>query len=275
MIQQQLKIVLVRPSHPGNIGAAARAMKTMGLQKLHLVRPRLFPDHEAIVRAAGADDLLQQAQVHDDLAAAVADCKLVLACSARQRHIKWQMHSPEDAAKEIITNINNANNHQSLSDENSSKVAILFGHEQSGLTNAELSHCNAQIVIPSVEDYSSLNLAAAVQVICYALRAAVLAAEKLSGLGADLNEIDYKHEDDMPATMQQLQGLYDHLEQQMVAVGFLDRRKPKLLMRRIQRFFQSRTVTQKEINIFRGFLSTVERAIDQNNKNTDNKSIVD
>lgn len=262
LLATQVKIILVRPSHSGNIGAAARAMKTMGLKDLALVNPSQFPDQQAIARAAGADDLLQAANCYTSLDAAIADCHYVYACSARQRHLSWPVCEPDVASEQVVLRFNK---------NPKDKIAILFGHEQSGLTNAELSVCHAQIIIPSVAEYSSLNLAAAVQVICYALRTAELQYHKSNTTPEMKNfaAVTACMDDDVPATMQQLQGLYQQLEQQMYAVGFLDRRQPKLLMQRIKRFFQLRPVGAKEVNIFRGFLSNVARSLDKKNTPAD------
>ena len=159
---QNLRIVLVGTQHPGNIGSAARAMKTMGLSALHLVAPERFPDPEAVALAAGADDLLAAAPVHADLDAALAGCTFVLGTSARRRHVPLPELSPRDAARQLVEAAARG------------PVALLFGRERTGLENGELQRCHASVGIPTNPEFSSLNLAAAVQVLCYELRLALL-----------------------------------------------------------------------------------------------------
>ena len=157
-ILDNIKIVLIGTSHPGNIGAAARAMKTMGISKLGLVSPHIFPSSEVTVRAAGADDILAGTTVHDSLSEAVRDCIFVYGTSARFRSLQCEVVTPNQAATEIIDTA-----------RQSGRVAIVFGRESSGLSNEELDACNKMIVIPTSDDFSSLNLASAVQIICYEL----------------------------------------------------------------------------------------------------------
>ena len=149
------RIVLVDPNHPGNIGAVARAMKNMGLDELHLVRPRFFPNSDATARASGANDVLESARVHEDFEAAIADCGLVVGTSARQRHLPWDLVEPRECAREIVGASRTGN------------AAVVFGSERFGLTNVELARCNLLVTIPSNPHYSSLNLAMAVQLLAY------------------------------------------------------------------------------------------------------------
>ena len=229
-----IRIVLVAPSHPGNIGAAARAMKTMGLTDLALVSPKLYPDRQATVRAAGADDVLQRALVCDSLAEAIKDCHCVWGASARTRHIPWTLHDPRTCAA-TIRQITAA--HQ--------KVAVVFGRESSGLTNEELASCPFHVHIPTDAAYSSLNLAAAVQVLTYELRMA-------SGVPAVVTERDSPQ-----ATSEQVAGLVEHFVQAATLTRFLHPDHPGSLERRLTRVFQKSDLEVNEVNILRGFLASV------------------
>ncbi|MEO0368405.1 MAG: RNA methyltransferase, partial [Pseudomonadota bacterium] len=161
---QHINVVLVEPTHPGNIGAVARAMKTMGINRLRMVKPKKFPHYEATKRAAGADDVLERATLYDDLSDAIADSSLVIGTSVRDREVAW----PTYDAKETVERVHN--HFDSLADLSKNNVSLVFGRESSGLTNVELDRCDFQVRIPSDADYGSLNLASAVQIICYELR---------------------------------------------------------------------------------------------------------
>lgn len=233
---EQVRIILVNPSHPGNIGATARAMKNMGLSELCLVAPDRFPDGEATARASGADDILESAEVVTNIEQAVLGCGLVLGTSARERRLEKPLLSPSEAATEV----------KSLGNQ---KTALLFGRESIGLTNEELSLCHAHIVIPTVEEFSSLNLAQAVQIICYALRVAELGCDKAPTLFTEEREL---------ASADQVFGFYDHLQQTLIEIKFLNPSQPKMLMQRLQRLFNRAQLDSTEINILRGILSRVE-----------------
>jgi len=233
----RIRVVLVETSHPGNIGAAARAMKTMGLRQLVLVRPRLFPSAEATARASGADDLLQAARVVDDIASAIADCGLVLGTTARTRHLEWPVMTPRVAAAWAAAQPTQAD------------VAILFGREQSGLSNEELALCQRAIRIPTAADFSSLNLAQAVQICAYELR--VQALGDAVSVGGD---------DDPLATTAELAGLVEHAKRAMQAVDYFKPERPKLLPTRLQRLVARPGLTQSEVRILRGFLRAIEKA---------------
>lgn len=237
---QQVRVVLVHTSHPGNIGAAARAMKTMGLARLELVTPRSFPDAEAAARASGADDILDRARVHGTLAAAIADCQLVLGTTARSRTLAWPTLEPRAAAALALE-------HAAAGE----RVALVFGREKSGLSNAELDLCHAAIHIPTAPDYGSLNLAAAVQVLAYELY--------LASLG---ERPPPKRRDEAypPATAAEMAGFFTHLEETLTDIGFLNPAQPRLLMRRLRRLFQRARPDRNEINILRGVLSAVQAA---------------
>ena len=234
-----IRIVLVRTSHPGNIGAAARSMKNMGLSELVLVSPKRFPDAEATARASGADDLLAHARVCSGLAEAVADCGLVIGASGRSRALDRPPMSPREAALQAVAE---ARDHP---------VALVFGTEHSGLSNEELDLCHRRLAIPVEEAFPSLNLAAAVMVAAYELRLAIAGGMPPAGRGDGAR----------PATGQEMEGLYGHLERIMLETGFLDPDQPRQLMRRLRRLFQRARPDSNEINILRGILSAIDRYI--------------
>lgn len=233
----RLRIVLVETQHPGNIGAAARAMKTMGLADLRLVQPQRFPDVEADARASGAVDILEAAQVHGSLAAAVADCVQVIGTSARSRRLGWPQLNPRECGATLL---------ESAAD---GPVALVFGRERTGLTNAELDLCTAAVTIPANPDYSSLNLAAAVQVLSYEVRASALAgaAPERSAAPAEAP----------PATHDELERLYEHLQTVLAARDFLDRHNPEHLMRRLRRLYGRTGLDRNEVQILRGMLTAL------------------
>ena len=246
-------VVLVETSHPGNIGAVARAMKTMGLSRLALVKPHQFPSAQATARAAGADDLLANARVCDSLAEAVADCAWVVGTSVRSRHIAWSSLGPEEVAAKAMA-------------PGSGSLAIVFGRENSGLTNDELDHCNQLLTIPTDSGFRSLNIAAAVQIVAYELRRAVLSCGGQSQnavtavRAADIpNPRDDADSDrDPPSSSAELEGLFEHLERALIHAGYLDPNAPKLLMRRLRRLFGRSALLRSEVNILRGVLAAVE-----------------
>jgi len=229
-----IRVVLVETTHPGNIGAAARAMKTMGLERLHLVRPREFPSAEATARASGADDLLARAVVCDSIEAAIAGCGWVVGASARIRSLEWPLLDPREAAL------------QAVRESGTGEVAFLFGRERSGLTNAELDLCHALVHIPANPDYSSLNLAQAVQVVAYELRMAQ---------GAALPEREAEFP---PATAEEMEGFYAHLEQTLYDLEFITPERPGRMMPRLRRLFQRARPDRNEINILRGILAAAQ-----------------
>jgi len=234
-----IRIVLVNTSHPGNIGAVARAMKNMCLSQLYLVEPQRFPDREAEARACGADDILENAVVCDDLDEAIGDCALVFGASARKRTLSWPEVTPRlccEKAAEFAS---------------SQPVAILFGREDAGLTNDELERCHYMIKIPSNSEYSSLNIAAAVQVIAYELH--VYAA-------LPTNDVIYEP-DCRVASSVEMEGFYEHLERTMVKTGFLGVGEPRNVIRRMRRMFNRVHVDENEMNILRGMLSATDKAV--------------
>lgn len=229
----QVRIVLSHNSHPGNIGAAARAMKTMGLQSLYLVNPKSFPDAEADALASHAIDILQQAQVCTDLHQALDQTALAAAVTARPRDLSLDVFDARQGAQELLRYARQQ------------PVALLFGRENSGLTAEEVSKCQIIIHIPANPQYSSLNLASAVQVMAYELRMA------LAGNTTLTTAIE------SPASFNELELLYAHLEQLMIASGFLDPQKPKFLMQRIRRLFARTRLEKQEVHILRGVLAAL------------------
>ena len=234
-----VRIVLVGTTHPGNIGAAARAMKTMGFAELVLVSPARFPAAEASARAAGADDILARARVVEDLSDAVGDCALVLATSARPRHIEWPELTPREAAS------------ASLAALPGGAVALVFGRENSGLSNTELDLCQALVRIPTAPDYASLNLAAAVQVLTYELAMARVENELPDA------DVSPAHE---AVSQREMEGFYQHLEHALTDIGYFDPQAPKLLRRRLRRIFNRVRPDRSELNILRGILGAAQKA---------------
>jgi tRNA (cytidine32/uridine32-2'-O)-methyltransferase len=231
---KHIRIVLVNPSHPGNIGSAARAMKTMGLSRLYLVGPRLYPHPKALELAAGAADVLEQAQVVSTLDEAIQDCHIVIGTSARERAIPWPLSTPREMAETLAQ--------QGAGHE----VAVLFGCEQSGLSNAELQRCHRHVHIPTDPTYSSLNLAAAVQVMAYELHLAHLAERPAPPAW------DYRL-----ATAQEMEAFFKHLEEALITLDFLKPEAPRQLMARMRRLFLRAQPDIMEINMLRGMLGAI------------------
>lgn len=228
-----IRIVLVATSHAGNIGAAARAMKNMGLADLRLVKPREFPHVDAYARASGAEDVLNAAQVHDDLAAAVDDCGWVVGSSARPRHIAFPPQEPRDCAERIVKTAAG------------DRVAVVFGSERVGLTNVELALCHAMVTIPTSDSYASLNVAMAVQVMAYEIFLAARAGDPAPSTDAPL------------ATVAEMEGFYRHLEQALEGTDFRDHSGSGQTMMRIRRLFNRAVPDQVEVRILRGILSAL------------------
>ncbi len=228
-----IRIILSHTSHPGNIGAAARAMKTMGLSSLYLINPKAFPDKEADVRAVSARDILEKIRVCTALDEALDNTVLTAAMTARPRDLSHDVFNARQGARELLRY---ARQHP---------VALLFGTETSGLTTAEVSKCQMIIHIPANPEFTSLNLASAVQVMAYELRMALIENDEpvpLAGFPASFNELEL---------------LYAHLEQAMIASDFLDPQKPRLLMQRIRRLFGRARLEKEEVQILRGILTAL------------------
>ena len=232
----RIRVVLSRTSHPGNIGAAARAMKTMGLRDLWLVAPAAFPDEVATARASGAADLLESARVVETLQEALADTVFSAALTARRRELSLPRMQARDAARELV-----ARSADGI-------VALVFGNETSGMTNEEVGLCSLPVTIPTDPDFSSLNLGAAVQVLSYELRMAVLgeAATAPAEVQAE------------PATHADIEGFMGHLERAVTASGFHDPANPKRLLPRMRRLFNRVRLEKEEVAILRGMLTTFE-----------------
>lgn len=253
----QITFVLVAPSHPGNIGAVARAMKTMGLQRLTLVQPRRFPDEEATARAAGASDVLENARVVDDLDAAIANCELVIGTSVRDRRVSWPIKSPQKMADELQHHLN---------DNPAAQIAIVFGRERTGLENHELDKTHWQIRIPANAEYSSLNLAAAAQIIAYELRCALADADDTSSPDAQNDEAETTgvQQRQRNATQAELSGYYTHLETTLGQLGFIKQNASTKLMRKIIRLYNRAQVNVEELQILRGILTAMQNSLKKN-----------
>ncbi len=247
------RIILVNTTHPGNVGATARAMKTMGLSELYLVSEDsgIIDDH-AFARASGADDVLGKCVVVQTLQQAVAGCNYLIGTSARSRTLSSQVLTPRDAATFAI------NDHVAMGN----KIAIVFGQERMGLTNTELSLCHVQIIIPANPEYSSLNLSSAVQLICYELRLAVLKNIDNNELTNNLAANNLKRDRVELVDAADMELFYEHLERVMLKTHFLDPKQPKLLMQRLRRLYNRAQVGKQELNILRGILTACEKKSD-------------
>ena len=238
----RVRIVLSHTSHPGNIGAAARAMKTMGLSRLVLVNPKSFPDPEAVSRAVGADDILDRAMVCSSLDEALSGCVFAVAASARHRSLGPAPMQARESGPVVLERAAEG------------AVALVFGNETAGLSNEEVQRCQATVFIPANPEYTSLNLGAAVQLLCYELRLAAFAGRppvvtKTVPFASPL------------ATNDDVERFYAHLERVMIATEFLDPAQPKRLMPKLRRLFGRAELERDEINILRGILDAVEKKI--------------
>lgn len=245
---ENIKIVLVNTSHPGNIGGVARAMKNMGFNQLVLVDPQEFPSDKATARSSGATDILENAQVVTTLQEAIENCQYVVGTSARQRHIPWPIVDPRELVAQL-TPILSAGKAER-------PIAVVFGREDRGLTNEELHLCNSHVHIPSIETFSSLNLAAAVQVICYEFRMASLGkskAEEAPTWGTDW-DIEL-------ASAGDIERFFQHLEKTLVDIEFLDPENPRQLMTRLRRLFMRSRLDQVEVNVLRGILTATQKQL--------------
>lgn len=230
----RIRVVLSHTFHPGNIGAVARAMKTMGLSRLYLVNPQRYPDAEATTRATGAADVLEQAVVCASLDDALQGTVLTVATTSRRRDLSHPLLTPRAAAPLL------------LAEAQHGEVALLFGAETSGLTNAELDRCQMLLMIPTNPEFASLNLASAVQVLAYELRTAL-----------PDGALPVAEEEGNRASFEEVEGFYGHLEQAMMATGFLDPASPKRLMHRLRRLFARSRLEREEVNILRGILTSL------------------
>ncbi|MDE2155966.1 MAG: RNA methyltransferase [Xanthomonadaceae bacterium] len=234
-----VRFVLVRPSHPGNIGSAARAIRTMGFERLELVAPARFPDPEASALAAGADEVLAHAGIHDGMVDSLAGCSLVLGLSARRRGVQLPEISPREAAGQALAAV-----------ARGGQVALVFGNERSGLENEELARCHAMVRIPSVDDFSSLNLSQAVQVMAYELRVAML--------GDEVPTRAQGHEEP-PADAAQMERFYEHLAQTLDDIDFHKGRAATTILLRLRKLFQRAQPDNRELRVLHGILADAQR----------------
>ncbi len=246
----QCRVVMVETTHAGNIGAAARAMKTMGLEQLHLVRPLAFPSVEATARASGAGDILQRAVVHDSLEEALADTTWVFGASARRRTLPWPCVTPRQMGQMVSQH------------PVSGQVAIVFGREARGLTNEELEQCHYHVTIPTNEAYGVLNISAAIQVLCYELRMA-LVGEELPPLPGPQMHLPPVAWDEPPVDQASMELFIAHFERVLEQAGFLDPRYPAKVMPRLRRMFLRLHMDKTEMGIMRGALKAIERKLSQ------------
>jgi len=240
MNPDNIRIVLVNTTHPGNIGGVARAMKNMGLTRLYLVAPRNYPSEQAQWRAASATDVLDAAQVVPTLDEAIGDCQFVVGTSARERRIPWPLLDARQCAARVAL--------ASAQEQ----VAILFGREDRGLTNEELKVCNLHLTIPTSDSYSSLNLGMAVQIVAYELHLLAGAATPSSG-----NE--FEQWDSPFATRENMERYYVHLEETLTDIEFLDPAAPRQLMARLRRLYSRVRLDEMELNILRGILTETQK----------------
>ena len=239
---ENISIVMVNTTHPGNIGAAARALKNMGLSQLVLVDPKEFPTAKATWRAAGATDIVEQVKVVSSLQEAIADCSLVIGTSARERRIPWPLLTPRECGDRVTA------------ESKHHKVAIVFGREDRGLTNEELPQCHYHVHIPSNPDYSALNIAAAIQVIVYEIRMSVLAEQE----GKPISFDDW---DVPPAKQEAVERYYTHLEETLAQLRFLDPDNPRQTVTRLRRLFNRIRLDEMELSILRGMLTSIQNTI--------------
>lgn len=253
-----IRVVMVNTSHPGNIGAAARAIKTMGLKRLYLVAPQDFPSDQATWRSSGATDVLENAVVTETFAEAIDDCDLIIGASARLRRIPWPLLNPRQCGATVAV------------ESTRRQVALVFGREDRGLTNDELQRCHYHVNIPANEDYGVLNVAAAIQIVAYEIRMALLGLEGLGGEGETSTTCHAQSEqmqlatvrwDERMATSQELEYFYQHLEKTLVALDFHDRDNPRQLMTRFRRLYNRIRPDHMEINILRGMLTAINKKI--------------
>ena len=237
MALEDIRIVLVNTSHSGNIGSVARAMKTMGLSKLYLVDPACEIDSHARALAAGATDVLGDAITVGTLADAISDCALTIGTSARSRTLSWPMVDPRECAQKLV------------SESNSGPVALVFGRENSGLTNEELQLCNYHVCIPANPEYSSLNLAMAVQTLTYETRMAFLETQDKTS----------EEEDAVYPTTKQMALFYAHLETTLSETGFIVKQHPGMVMTKLKRLFNRARPEEQELNILRGILTSINK----------------
>jgi tRNA (cytidine32/uridine32-2'-O)-methyltransferase len=239
MALDDIRIVLVEPAHPGNVGAVARAMKTMSLSRLVLVRPHQFPSEEANRRAMGSVDILERAQVVDDLDEAVGDCRLVIGGSARARKFPHSLIDARQCGAQLVEE-----------SAGGAAAALVFGPERSGLANHDLDRCSYQVLIPTSEAFSSLNLASAVQLVCYEI---FMAAQR----GA--TSTVHSAQPEPPASQQAMEYFYEHLERALDSRGYLDGEKREVTMMKLRRLFGRARPVSGELKMLRSLMRLIHR----------------
>ena len=242
-IKNKFEFILVEPSHPGNIGASARAIKNMGFNNLSLVKPKGYPNDEALYRAKGAKDILENAKIFDDLASALKDSTLIFGTSARTRTIPWPTKTSSELKDALDKELKNKN----------SKICFVFGREISGLSNEELQMCDYHIKIPTDEDFSSINLSHSVQIISYVLKMEIDKQDQ--NLNAEQNSL----------TFQDNEYLIEHFDEVMKKIDFYDQENPKQVKTRIRRLVKRLKPDKLEMGILRGFLAKIEQVLNKKN----------
>ena len=230
---QNIRIVMIATTHPGNVGAAARAMHNMCISRLTLVDPQCPIGDIAYGRASGANVILDNCETHTDLRSAIADCSVVIATTARRRSLPWPELGPQEMVEMLFT----------LDDDR--QVALVFGREHSGLSNDELQMCNQMVCIPTNPDFSSLNVASAIQVLCY----------EIYRQQSSFPDIPAWSGQDLPASSGEVEGYIDHLRQTLDDCGFLNPQQPEMIMQRLRRLYLRSELTRNEVDILRGILS--------------------
>lgn len=246
MNPDNIRIVLVHTTHPGNIGGVARAMKNMGLHRLYLVAPTSFPNEQANRRAVSADDVLEGATIAATLEEAIGDCQFVVGTSARERRIPWPLLDARQCAARVAE--------ASAAEQ----VAVVFGREDRGLTNEELKQCNLHLNIPTSSEYSSLNLAMAVQIVAYELRMLRVTPEKPA--------VETENWDTPFASRENMERFYAHLEETLIDIDFLDPAAPRQLMSRLRRLYGRVRLDEMELNILRGILTETQKWVRRHSK---------
>ena len=249
---EKIKIVLIETTHPGNIGAAARAMKTMGLTQLTLVQPKEFPSETAVAMSSHADDILNKAQVVESLPEAIEDCQVIYGTSSRERYLQWPQMSARAAGQQIFKQARD------------NQIAIVFGNERTGMTNAQLQQCHYHTFIPTQTEYTSLNLAQAVQILCYECHVAYneamsVASDVVQSQSEQIADAPVAKTADRLATQEEVAGFYQHLQAALAHIDILHSKQKTSLMMRLQRLFQRAHCTNVEINILRGICKNILR----------------
>lgn len=249
-ILDQIRIVMINTSDSGNLGAAARAMKTMGFKDLRLVAPLEPPTtSKAVARATGAADVLYHAQVVETLDEAIGDCTLVVGASARMRTIPWPLITPP-----MLADLVNR-------EPSESRVALLFGREDNGLSNEELRRCHYHVTIPGNDEFCVLNVAQAIQVICYQLRQTLIELPGVTEQSPESASFGLREWDAPPADDQEMERFFQHFEQTLLELEFFDPNNPRQLLTRLRRMFNRVRLDRMEVNVLRGFLTAVQKRL--------------